>query len=66
LSPALTADLNSFQNAEKSDDCANAFGNDNKIKTPANQVSGLIRRIDANECNPDDLILPLRAPFSTL
>src|SRR5437588_9925880 len=58
----MTADLNVFQNAEKSDS-ANAFGNDNRIKTPANQVCPLITRhsrqarTDANEFSSDDLIV---------
>ena len=37
----MTVDLNVCQNAEKSDS-AKAFGNDNRIKTPANQVCALI------------------------
>jgi len=96
----MIADLNFFQNVEKSV-CAKAFGNDNRIKTPANQVCALITPIEANEFNFDaftapsitvfsvrqeswafekprlivhvtiatkvinDLIVPLRAPFST-
>jgi len=65
----MTADLNVFQNAEKSDS-ANAFGNDNRIKTAANQVWALISRhgpqarIDANEFNSDVLTVPLITVFS--
>ena len=39
----MTADLNFCQNVEKSDS-AKAFGNNNRIKTPANQVCPLITR----------------------
>ena len=44
----MTADLNFFQNAEKSD-CANAFENDNRTKTTANQAGVLIMPIKTNE-----------------
>src|SRR5262249_10541400 len=66
LSPLAAADLNLFQNAGKSDP-ANAFGNDNKIKSPASQVA-IIPRIDTNELNFDAFTLPLIrcSPFSRL
>ena len=56
----MTADLNFAKNVEKSDS-ANAFGNDNRIKTPANHVCGLITRhgrqarIEMNELISDGL-----------
>jgi len=69
----MTADLNVFQNAEKSDS-ANAFGNDNRIKTPANQVCALITRlrsatarqapIETNEFNSDAFTVSLITVFS--
>ena len=68
LSPALTADLNSFQNAEKSDS-ADAFGNDDRIKTPANQACALITRhggqarIETNEFNLDAFTVSLITVF---
>jgi len=37
LSPAMIADLNLFQNVEKSVS-AKAFGNNNRIKIPTNQM----------------------------
>jgi hypothetical protein len=71
LSPAVTADLNFCQNAEKSDS-AKAFGNDNRIKTPASQVCALITRhgrqarIDVNEFNSDAFIVSLIMVFLSL
>jgi hypothetical protein len=69
----MTATLRFFQNAEKSDS-AKAFGNVNKIKTPANQVCALITRlgpatarqarIETNKFNFDVLIVPLITVFS--
>jgi len=53
LSPATTADLNFFQNVEKSV-CAKAFENDNRIKTPANQACPRITRINANEFSSEE------------
>jgi hypothetical protein len=52
LSPAITADLNFFQNVEKSV-CAKAFENNNSINIPANQVCPRTSRIDANEFRSD-------------
>jgi hypothetical protein len=69
LSPAITADLNFCQNAEKSDS-AKALGNDDRIKIVANQVCALITRhgrqarIEANEFNSDVLTVPLIMVFS--
>ena len=60
----MTADLNFFQNAEKSV-CAKAFGNNNRIKIPANQVCpritdhGRRARIEANEFRSDRALLVL-------
>jgi len=69
----MTADLNVFQKAEKSDS-ANALGNDNRIKTPANQVCELITRLcsatvrreqrETNEFDSDALTVLLITVFS--
>ena len=69
LLPAMTADLNFFQNVEKSV-CAKALGNNNRIKSPANQVRALTTRdgrqarIGANEFDSDALTVPLITVFS--
>src|SRR5436190_17106058 len=57
LSPAMTADLNFFQKAEKSDS-ANAFGNDNRSKIVVSQIGPRIPRKGANNFSPDGLIVP--------
>ena len=65
----MTADLNFPKNVEKSDS-AKALGNDNRIKTPANQVCGLITRhgrqarIETNELISDTLTVALITVFS--
>jgi hypothetical protein len=63
----MTADLNLFENAEKSDS-AKAVEENNRIKIPAKKVcpritrlgsaSGWQTRIDANGFSSDDLIVP--------
>jgi hypothetical protein len=65
----MTADLNFPKNVEKSDS-AKTLGNDNRIKTPANQVRALITRhgqqarIETNELISDALTVPLITLFS--
>jgi hypothetical protein len=60
----MTADLNFFQNTEKSD-CAKALGNNNRIRIPANQVCpritrhGQRARIGANEFRSDIALFTL-------
>src|SRR5512143_2331942 len=65
LSPATTADLNSFQNVEKSDS-AKAFGNDKRIKIPANQACALITGIETNDFSSDAFIVCLIMMFLSL
>jgi hypothetical protein len=57
--------LNSFQNAEKSDS-AKAFGNDKRIKTPANQLCALITRIETNDLISDVFIVFVVMVFVSL
>ena len=60
----MTADLNFFQNVEKSV-CAKALGNNNRIKIPVNKVCpritrhGRQARIDANEFRSDKALFAL-------
>jgi hypothetical protein len=60
----MTADPNFFQNVEKSV-CAKAFGDNSRIKIPANQVCpritrhGRQARIDANEFSSDKALFAL-------
>src|SRR6266567_3101236 len=64
----MTADLNVFQNVEKSV-CAKAFGTNNRIKTPANHLRPRSTRLceaparrartDANEFSSDKALLVL-------
>jgi hypothetical protein len=64
LSPAMTADLNFFQNVEKSV-CAKAFGHNNRIKIAPNQVCpritrhGRQARIGTNEFSSDTALFAL-------
>jgi len=60
----MTADLNFFQNTEKSA-CAKALGNNNRTKIPANQVCpqttrhGRQARIGTNEFRSDKSLFTL-------
>ena len=58
LSPAITAALNFFQNAEKSDS-ANAFGNAKSIKRHVNQACALILRTGPTDLISDIFIVVL-------
>jgi hypothetical protein len=53
LSPATAADLNLFQNVEKSL-CPNACGRENMIRIPTTQVRPRITRTDANEISLEE------------